>query len=121
MSAGPSVRSALASACANVASLSAAAEGTSKRCPTRTTSGASKLPSASAMTTIGARRRVAVGSSESAARNPSPPVKQTTRRSGWTRWAAIAAGSANPVVAGPYEARNSPGATASQDAATAAA
>ena len=66
------------------------------------------------MTVMGSRRRTAVSSSAATIMKPPSPVKHTTRCSGQTSWAAMAAGRAKPMVASPFEIRNSPGSTACQ-------
>jgi hypothetical protein len=59
--------------------------------------------------TIGRRSRATVSSSAATIMSPPSPVKQITRRPGWTSWAAMAAGSAKPMVASPFEISSSPG------------
>ena len=115
------MRSARSSASANRPSLSAVNVGTPKLCVSRASSGAPAPSSPKAISTTGTRRRFAVSSSEAAPTSPAAAVKATTRRSPWTRWAAMAAGRAKPVAAEPSETINSPGATASHPAATSSA
>ena len=64
--------------------------------------------------TIGSRSRAAVSSSAATIMRPPSPVKHTTRRSGRASCAAMAAGSAKPMVARPLEISSSPGSSASQ-------
>src|SRR5882724_8837919 len=79
-------------------------------------------PGATAKTTTmtGTPRRRAVSSSPAVASSSSAPVKQTIRRSRWTRCAAIAAGRAKPALSRPLDARSSRGATACHASATSA-
>ena len=78
------------------------------------TSISDSAPSSKTTMVIGRRSRATVSSSDATIRRPPSPVKQTTRRSGWTSCAAMAAGSAKPIVARPFEMRHSPGSTACQ-------
>jgi hypothetical protein len=71
-------------------------------------------PSSNTTTTTGRPSRTAVSSSAAAIMKPPSPVKARTRRSGYTSCAAMAAGSAKPMVASPFEITNSPGLTACQ-------
>src|SRR5215510_70205 len=69
------------------------------------------------ITVMGRRSRIMVSSSAATIMKPPSPVKQSTRCPGQTSWAAMAAGTAKPMVARPFEMRNSPGLTACQNSA----
>src|SRR5438093_1730316 len=115
---GPAAPSARPSAWGNCAALSGPNEVIRKLPASRVRSAMSDALSLKTMMTMRAPMRAAVSSSGVAAASPSIPVKHTTRRSGWTRCAATAAGSAKPAVASPWDTRNSRGATACQSTAT---